>query len=71
MKIKNLHPKSSSSHTGPLQGEEAVELYTAEIVRKIAALSEQATLLRAEIGDSRQLLDEIKADRTNGPKGQD
>ena len=70
MKIKNLHPKSSSTHTEPLRGEEAVELYTAEIVRKIAALSEQAVLLKGEIGESRQLLDEIQEDQTNGAADQ-
>lgn len=44
----------------PLAGEEAVELYAAEIARKIAALSEQADLLRAEIAESQQLLRDIE-----------
>lgn len=56
---KRLGPSDAGAGERPLQGEEAVELYAAEIVRKIAALSEQAVLLRAEIAESGQLLDAI------------
>jgi hypothetical protein len=37
----------------------ALELYAAEIARKIAAFSEQAALLRTEIAENGRLLDEI------------
>ncbi len=59
MTIKRLHPKNSDARVRPLQGNEAVELYAAEIACKIAALGEQADLLRAELAESTQLLDQI------------
>jgi hypothetical protein len=59
MPVKRMHPRSASAGGRPLQGDEAVELYAAEIARKIAALSQQADLLRAKIAESGQLLDAI------------
>ena len=67
MTIKRTYPKGSAARVRPLQGDEAVELYAAEIACKIAALSEQADLLRAEIGESQQLLRDI--DRRDGRDG--
>lgn len=63
MTTKRMHPKNASAGVRPLQGDEAVELYAAEIARKIAALSEQTDLLRAEIVESGQLLDAIGRDK--------
>ena len=59
MTSKKLPTKKSNVRVMPLKGEEAVQLYAAEIVRNIAALGEQAGLLQAEIAGSKQLLDEI------------
>lgn len=59
MTTKKMHPKNSSTRERPLQGNEAVELYAAEIARKVAEISEQVDLLRSEISESEQLLDGI------------
>lgn len=59
MTTKGVHPKRSSARERPLQGDEAVALYAAEIARKIAEIGEQADLLRAEIAESGQMLNEI------------
>ena len=59
MNNKRMPPKKSDTPATPLQGEEAVQLYTAEIARNIAALGEQAGLLKAQIAGSKKLLDEI------------
>lgn len=54
------HPAPADARVMPLAGEEAVELYAAEIARKIAKLGEQADLLRAELAESQQLLRDIE-----------
>ncbi|HZD90983.1 MAG TPA: hypothetical protein VE224_12850 [Pseudolabrys sp.] len=53
-------PARGKPRSMPLSGAEAVELYAAEIARKIAALGEQARRLQAEVAESRQILRDIE-----------
>ena len=67
MTIKRTYPKGSAARVGPLQGDEAVELYAAEIAWDFVALSEQADLLPAEMGKANN----CSATLTAGMEGMD
>lgn len=59
MSIEKIPLNKSSVRNMPLEGEEAMQLYAAEIASKIIALNKQVALLQAEFAERKQLLREI------------
>jgi hypothetical protein len=61
MTTERMLPNESAPHTRPmsLEGQEALELYLAEIGRNVEAINGQATLLQTAFTERKELLQEI------------
>lgn len=60
MSIEKMPRNKSNKSNMSLEGEEAVQLYAAEIARKVTTLNKQAGLLLAEFAEMKQALREIE-----------
>jgi uncharacterized small protein (DUF1192 family) len=59
MSIEKMPPHKSNGRNMSLGGEEAMQLYAAEIARKVIELNTQVALLQAEIAERKQLLRDL------------